>query len=211
MSSESDILAFQNSVEDNLDSASTALFNGKKWTFVTDSTSNSGQFGSGQIQFDLKNLSSQSQWVDLREATVEFPVKITAKITTSVANATATGRIHAAIIKNGWHQWISSAQLMINGQTIQSAQPYENVAAQWRILSSWSQDELVKQGPTCGFSLDDMTGDSDTSGNVVIGNGLANCTYSTFNTAEKGFDCLNAPPATYDTTLVNKGAIDRAL
>ena len=211
MSSESDIIAFQNSVEDNLDSASTALFNGKRWTYITDSTSNSGQFGAGQIQFDLKNLSSQSQWIDLREATVEFPVKITAKITSTVAGATATGRLHAAIIKNGWHQWISSAQLMINGQTIQSAQPYENVAAQWRILSSWSQDELVKQGPTCGFSLDDMTGDSDTSGNVVIGNGLANCTYSTFNTAEKGFDCLNAPTATYDTTLVNKGAIDRAL
>ena len=211
MSSESDILAFQNSVEDNLDSASTALFNGKKWTFVTDSTSNSGQFGSGQIQFDLKNLSSQSQWVDLREATVEFPVKITAKITTSVASATATGRIHAAIIKNGWHQWISSAQLMINGQTIQSAQPYENVAAQWRILSTWSQDELIKQGPTCGFSLDDMTGDSETSGSLLVNNGLAICNFATFNTPVKGFDCLNAPTATYDTTLVNKGAIDRAL
>ena len=212
MSSESDILAFQNSVEDNLDAASTALFNGKRWTYITDSTSNSGQFGSGQIQFDLKNLSSQSQWVDLQEAVVEFPVKITAEITSSVANAQATGRIHAAIIKNGWHQWISSAQLMINGQTIQSAQPYENVAAQWRILSTWSQDELVKQGPTCGFSLDDMTGDSDTSGSVVIGNGLANCAYATFNQPVKGFDCLNnATTASYDNTLVNKGAIDRAL
>jgi hypothetical protein len=211
MSSEADILAFQNSVEDNLDAASTALFNGKKWTYITDSTSNSGQFGSGQIQFDLKNLSSQSQWIDLREATVEFPVKITAEITSSVASAQATGRIHAAIIKNGWHQWISSAQLMINGQTIQSAQPYENVAAQWRILSTWSQDELVKQGPTCGFSLDDMTGDSDTSGSVIIGNGLANCTFGTFNTGPKGFDCLNNAAAAYDNTLVNKGAIDRAL
>lgn len=214
MSSESDILAFQNSVEDNLDAASTALFNGKRWTYITDSTSNSGQFGSGQIQFDLKNLSSQSQWIDLREATVEFPVKIVAKVTNPVASGVVTGNIHAAIIKNGWHQWISSAQLMINGQTIQSAQPYENVAAQWRILSTWSQDELVKQGPTCGFSLDDMTGDSETSalGTTASGttNGLANCNYTTFNTAAKGFDCLNTDLGAASATLVNKGAIDRA-
>lgn len=209
MSSESDILAFQNSVEDNLDAASTALFNGKKWTYITDSTSNSGQFGSGQIQFDLKNLSSQSQWVDLREAVVEFPVKITAKITSNVSGGIATGNVHSAIIKNGWHQWISSAQLMINGQTIQSAQPYENVAAQWRILSTWSQDELIKQGPTCGFSLDDMTGDSEIS-NLGVASGLANCAYLTFNTGPKGFDCLNNAVSVIDNTLVNKGALDRA-
>jgi hypothetical protein len=210
MSSEADILAFQNSVEDNLDAASTALFNGKKWTYITDSTSNSGSFGSGQIQFDLKNLSSQSQWIDLREAVVEFPVKIIAKVTNPVASGVVTGNVHAAIIKNGWHQWISSAQLMINGQTIQSAQPYENVAAQWRILSTWSQDELVKQGPTCGFSLDDMTGDSETS-TLANGNGLANCQYDTFNTGPKGFDCLNTNLGAASATLVNKGAIDRAL
>jgi len=210
MSSEADILAFQNSVEDNLDAASTALFNGKKWTYITDSTSNSGSFGSGQIQFDLKNLSSQSQWIDLREAVVEFPVKIIAKVTNPVTNGFVTGNIHSAIIKNGWHQWISSAQLMINGQTIQSAQPYENVAAQWRILSTWSQDELVKQGPTCGFSLDDMTGDSETS-TLASSNGLANCQYDTFNTGPKGFDCLNTAAGAASTTLVNKGAIDRAL
>ena len=208
MSSESDILAFQNSVEDNLDAASTALFNGKKWTYITDSTSNSGQFGSGQIQFDLKNLSSQSQWIDLREATVEFPVKIVAKVTNPVASGVVTGNIHAAIIKNGWHQWISSAQLMINGQTIQSAQPYENVAAQWRILSTWSQDELVKQGPTCGFSLDDMTNDSESS--ALGANGLANCVFTTFNTAAKGFDSINTDAGVNATSLVNKGAIDRA-
>lgn len=209
MSSESDILAFQNSVEDNLDQASTALFNGKRWTYITDSTSNSGQFGSGQIQFDLKNLSSQSQWIDLREATVEFPVKIVAKVTNPVASGVVTGNIHSAIIKNGWHQWISSAQLMINGQTIQSAQPYENVAAQWRILSTWSQDELIKQGPTCGFSLDDMTGDSETS-TLDSTNGLSNCAYATFNTAAKGFDCINTSSGGTSATLVNKGAIDRA-
>ena len=208
MSSDGDILAFQNSVEDNLESAQTVLFNQKKWNYITDSTSNSGSFGSGQIQFDLSSFASQSQWLSLNEAVVEFPVKIVAT-TAGVASGVVTGGIHSTIIKNGWHQWISSAQLMINGQTLQTSQPYENVATQWRILSSWSQDELVKQGPSCGFALDDMTGDSETSALASDG-GLANATASTFLTSAKGFDCLNTDIAAPSTLLVNKGAIDRA-
>jgi hypothetical protein len=208
MSSDGDILAFSNSVEDNLESTQTMLFNQKKWTYITDSTSNSGTFGSGQIQFDLSSLSSQSQWLSLNEAVVEFPVKIVAT-TAGVAGGIVTGGIHSTIIKNGWHQWISSAQLMINGQTLQTAQPYENVATQWRILSSWSQDELVKQGPSCGFALDDMTGNSESSVLASDG-GLANATAATFLSETKGFDCLNTIANVPSTLLVNKGAIDRA-
>lgn len=202
MSSESDILAFQNSVEDNLDQASTVLFNGKRWAYITDSTSNSGQFGSGQIQFDLSSFASQSQWLNLAEAVIEFPVKVVAKV--AVAGTSVTNAINSVIIKNGWHQWIDGCQLMINGQTIQSAQPFENVAAQWRIVSSWSQDELVKQGPTCGFALDDMTGDSDVSTSYSITTGLANAVNSTA-TSVKGFDAVNN-----QAVLLNKGVQDRA-
>ena len=217
MSSDGDILAFQNSTEDNLDSAQTVLFNQKKWSCITDSTSNSGSFGSGQIQFDLSSLSSQSQWLSLNEAVIEFPVKIVAT-TAGVTSGVVTGNIHSAIIKNGWHQWISSAQLMINGQTIQASQPYENVATQWRILSSWSQDELVKQGPTCGFALDDMTNSlavnttaAPASAKLAPASGLANATYATFMTAPKGFDSLNDASGNPSALLTNKGAIERAL
>ncbi len=157
MSSDGDHVAVQTSMNDNLADASTVHFNDKNFTFITDSTSNSGSFSSGQIQFDLSTLNSQSQWINLSEAVIEFPVKITATLNNT---ATTTAAIHTAIIKNGWHQWIDSAQLIINGQTIQSAQPFENVAGTFRILSSWSQDTLKKWGPTCGFALDDVTNDT---------------------------------------------------
>lgn len=53
MSSESDKVAYELSVDeqDNVN-----LFESKKWTYITDSTSANGQF-SGQIQFDLNTLS----------------------------------------------------------------------------------------------------------------------------------------------------------
>jgi len=200
MSSDGDIIAFQNSVNDNLADASNVHFSDKNFTFITDSTSNSGSFSSGQIQFDLSTLNSQSQWINLSEAVIEFPVKMTAQVITAATGTVSPLTIAnsaTTIIKNGWHQWIDAAQLIINGQTIQSSQPYENIAATFRILSTWSQDELKKFGSTCGVALDDCT--SDTS-NPTAATGLNNTTYSTVAAAVKGFDCVNN-----QSVLNNKG------
>lgn len=200
MSSDGDIIAFQNSLNDNLADATNVHFSDKNYTFITDSTSNSGSFSSGQIQFDLGILQSQSQWVSLSEAVIEFPVKMTAQVITAatgtvspltIANAATT------IIKNGWHQWIDASQLIIGSQTIQSAQPYENVAATFRILSTWSQDELTKFGSTCGVALDNCTSDVKDPTAVT---GLNNATYTTVTNSVKGFDCVNN-----QSVLNNKG------
>jgi hypothetical protein len=200
MSSDSDIIAFQNSMNDNLGDATTVHFNDKNYTFITDSTSNSGSFSSGQIQFDLSTLNSQSQWINLNEAVIEFPVKVTAQVIVAATGTVSPNSIASAattIVKSGWHQWIDSCQLIINGQTIQASQPYENVAATFRILSTWSQDELKKFGPTCGVALDDCSSDIQNPTSVT---GLHNASYSTVATSVKGFDCINN-----QTILNNKG------
>lgn len=208
MSSDSDLLAFHNSINDNLSEATDVKFNDKNYTFITDSTSNSGSFSSGQIQFDLSTLNSQSQWINLSEAMIEFPVKVLASVLTPGTGTETTKTIASAattIIKNGWHQWIDSCQVIINGQTIQSAQPYENVAAQFRILSKWSQDELVKMGPTCGVALDDCTASSETSTTVSNVVGMSNTTYTTVATSVKGLDVINN-----QSSLFNKGITTRS-
>ncbi len=204
MSSDGDQVVFQAATANNADPV---LFQDKNYTFITDSTSNSGSFSSGSITFDLSTLNSQSQWVSLPEATIEFPVKITAQLSTAAVgtpgNSSAT--ILAAINKCGFHQWIDSAQLIVNGQTVQASQPYENVAAQFRILSTWSQDTLRKWGPTCGVALDDMTGDISAPAAAIDSVGLHNANAATVATSAKGFDCV-----TNQTILGNKGVLARA-
>ena len=135
---EGDECVFERSVRNNDEPI---IFNDKKYTFITDSTSNQGSFSSGQIQFNLKTLSSQSQWTSLPEMVVEFPIKITAQVTTAAGGGgtythSSFAGIDSVIMKAGFHHWINSAQLIINGQTIQSLQQFENVAATYRILSS---------------------------------------------------------------------------
>ena len=207
MSSDGDQIAVHNSLNDNAADASDVPFSDKNYTFITDSTSNSGSFSSGQITFDLSTLASQSQFVNLSEATIEFPVKMTATVTTAGTGGETTksiAQVSTSIIKNGWHQWIDSTQLIINGQTIQSAQPYENVAATFRILTKWSQDDLVKHGTSCGVALDDMTASGETTTTVSNTVGLGNAAYATVATNVKGLDVINN-----QSVLFNKGITSR--
>lgn len=202
MSSDGDIIVVENSMNDNLTESSSVHFSDKNYTYIVDSTSNSGSFTSGQIQFDLSTLNSQSQWINLQEAVIEFPVKITASA--GVSATVTTAGINSAIIKNGWHQFIDGCQIIINGQTIQSMQTYENVAAQFRILSSWSQDTLKKWGTSCGFALDDCT-NSETSTTLSVTTGLNNVPFGTVCTTARGFDAVNNQAA-----IFNKGIVARA-
>lgn len=204
MATEADQVMVETSTRNN---AEPLFFTEKKTNFIVDSSSNSGNFQSGQISFDLSTFSSQN-WQSLSEAVFEIPVKITAKVA-QAANGTTPGtnnaRLLSIIQKNGHHQWINSAQLIINGQTIQSQQPYENVAATYRILSKWSNDTLTKWGSACNVSLDDCTGGSEGSTSYSGSVGLNNATLSTVATSARGFDSTN-----YQSELLNTGVINRA-
>lgn len=205
MSLEGDQIVFENSVANN---SEPVLFEEKKYNFITDSTSVSGSFQSGQINFDLSTFSSQN-WVSLSEAVIEFPLKITARLTTPATGTgtapTQSAGILSAICKNGFHQWINAAQLIINGQSIQSQQPMESVASTYRILSSWSQDTLNKWGDSCGIALDDCSADAEVSTTYANNIGLANAAESSILKANRGADTTNN-----QSILFNKGTSTRA-
>jgi hypothetical protein len=150
MASESDRVAFDESVQPFDE---TVLFQDKKWTYITDSTSNGGNFSS-QIQFDLNTLSSQSQWVDLSQAYVQFPIRVKVRNAGASSISSVSTTQILTCLKNGFHQFIDSVQLVVDGQTIQTSQIYENIAANFRVLSTWSKDTLAQYGPTLGIALD---------------------------------------------------------
>lgn len=199
MSSDSDKVVFEKALEpeDN-----TILFQGKKWTYITDNSSNGGTFSS-QLQFNLNTLANLDQWTDLSQGIITFPVKLNIAITS--ADNAATGNAKSmlnACIKNGFHQFVDSVQITVGGATIQSSQIYENVNTQFKILSEWSLDEYNKWGPSLGISLDDYQLSVDAasqafslSGNAetitVAGTsyaGIANTAVSTVVDSKKGFN-----------------------
>lgn len=195
MSSVSDKVVFEESVEgqDNVN-----LFEAKKWTYITDSSSTNGSFN-GQLQFDLNTLSSQNQYSDLSQAVIQFPVKLTIK-NGSVATAPGACTVNAATIKNGFHQFIDSVQIVLGSTTIQSSQIYTNIDTNYKILTEWSQDTLTKYGPTLGIALDDIDiSNNDTS--IGVAESLDN---AALITAATGFDVYSANLGIANTGVKNR-------
>lgn len=183
MSSESDQYVYMTSVEpqDNV-----SLFEEKKYTYVTDSNSNGGTFTS-QMQFDLQNLQSNA-FIDLKESYIQFPVKLTINKLSDTVSVAPT--INAATIKGGFHNFVDSIQIVINGSTVQTSQVYTNIDTTYKVLSEWSQDELDKYGPTLGIALDDYRVPFDTS--IGSAESLDNAALKTGTTNSLGWDMTYA-------------------
>ena len=165
MSSNADQEIFDSSVE-AYDNA--IYFKDKKWTYITDNSSNGGAFN-GQLQFDLSTLSSQSSWVSLKEAVIQWPIKLTIKNVGGAAQTPSRCAIQSAVMKSGYFQMIDSIQLVVDGQTVQTSQIHKGAEIQFKILKEWSKDTLNKYGPSLGIALD-RTENTTTETAVTLGN-----------------------------------------
>lgn len=169
MSSSSDKEIFSSSVEsfDN-----TVLFKNKKYTYITDNSAQNGSFTS-QLQFDLGTLSSQSRHVSLKEAIIHFPIKVNITNTSGNAQTPTYCGNFATCLKNGFHNFINNCQLIVDGKTLQSQTDFENVAANFRILSTWDKNMEDKLGPTLGWARDEFSNTSDQTSNPMASVGLS--------------------------------------
>jgi len=178
MSSSADQVVFQESIASQDHSG---LFSDKKYTYITDTSSNNGNF-SGQLSFDLNTLSSQQNWTDLSEAYIQFPVKLSIKTNTAITAHNINQ--FSATIKNGFHHFVDSVQITIGGSTVQSSQIYNNIDTTYKMMTEWSKDEFEKFGPSLGLSLDDYALADDSA--ITTYTGLDNATIANLSPAYKG-------------------------
>lgn len=177
MSSESDKVIFENSVEPY---DSSVLFKDKSYVYLTDNSSNGGVFN-GQLQWDLGVMSSQSSYLSLKDAILNFPIRVRITNTGSGAQTPVSSTVLNTVLKNGFYQFIDSVSLVVNGQTLQNSQIYENIACNFRVLTEFSKDELAKNGNMLGIALDRW---ASTSANPT----LNNVSTQTYVPQYKGFD-----------------------
>lgn len=109
--------------------------------------SNSGSYN-GQIIFDLSSLSTTSGWLSLGEAYIEIPyvigVKGSADVNSYLNNQTIT-------IKDGYHHLIDSIAVEFNQKTVCQVQNFTNVHTHFKMLTSSSAEDLLKNRATTGF------------------------------------------------------------
>lgn len=146
-------------------------FTSKEVLYIQDQ--NSGGSYAGQIQFDCSSLANNQRWLNYQEAYLEIPFQIDFKASFDI---TAAGVInsYAAGLKNGYYQIIDSMQVDLNNQNIVQLQNNLNMLVNYKVLTSFSQDDLAKLGPSIGVEPD--TAESYTFSAVASesGDGYAN-------------------------------------
>lgn len=109
-----------------------------------------------QIIFSTKGQLGTNLYVDLRNSYIEVPFYISMKSSVNIAGADVTNAFMAGL-KNGSHQIIDSLILRYAGANVAQTSNYSNMMINYKLLSSWTQEDLYKYGDKLMFSPDGST------------------------------------------------------
>ena len=121
------------------------------------------------VQFDLGQIYNSQKFTDTNDMFMVVPITMVAGM--SQANGTAVppvaGNVNLLSLKTNFIHLLHQADLQINGKTIESTQPYLNIAKHFQMMSEMSVNDLATIGSTYGF------GDVVDNPRSVVWNGIA--------------------------------------
>lgn len=144
---------------------------------------NNQSYGSGQVQIDTSSLSNSGRWCSYADAILQIPIVTALFPTTAITGWDNCDASFAVGIKNGFWHYIHSMSVELNGVTCVQLTPYSNIHVGWKAMTSFSQDDLQKLGPSLGFYPD--TPDSFTFNTLASAEGMGSS-----NNRNKGFENL---------------------
>lgn len=131
---------------------------------------NGGSYN-GQITFDTSILSNSGAWLAYSEAFLEIPFVCTFSSSGDVAAATNAFLVG---LKNGSHHLIDSLQVDYNNTNVIQLQPFTNFYVSYKMMTSFSQDDVKKHGPGLNFCPDTASSFSFEAKSGSNGDGYSN-------------------------------------
>mgnify|MGYP001562618347 CR=1 FL=1 len=149
-------------------------FTSKQWTFINDI--NQGNYGNRQVQFDMSGFFNAARFMSFSEmilvlplVTVLSPEDVFSDASTynvlngmgpnlPAASSTAVPRpnnLYSVGFKSGYWNLIYSMSVNADGVDVVQLQPNLNYIASAKAMMEWSQSDVQKHGPLCGFLPDD--------------------------------------------------------
>ena len=105
------------------------------------------------VQFDLGQIYNSQKFTDTNDMFIVVPITMVAGM--SQNNGTAIppvdGNVNLLSLKSNFIHLLHQADLQINGKTIESTQPYINIAKHFQMMSEMSVNDLTTIGSTYGF------------------------------------------------------------
>ena len=164
------------------------------------------------VQFDLGQIYNSQKFTDTNDMFIVVPITMVAGM--SQTNGTAVppvdGNVNLLSLKSNFIHLLHQADLQINGKTIESTQPYINIAKHFQMMSEMSVNDLATLGPTYGFGeVIDNPRSAVWNGNAVdkSGNGFTNNRIFAENGSVTGAVsavAFSSPAHRYQTTCQTK-------
>jgi hypothetical protein len=139
----------------------------KEVLMITDQ--NNGSY-SGTISIDSSSLANSGRYQDWKNAYLEIPLVITlsygggdANVVTAFNQADAGPPVvprstpFAVALKNGFHQILNSYSIEWNNTSVVQLSNFSNFYTSFKLMTTLSQDDLKKMGPSLGFYPDTST------------------------------------------------------
>ena len=140
----------------------------KNWVPINDS--NGLSYTSNKVTFNLDSFNSGSDYFSASESYIQIPLNIAVNFagtsTIMLTSATSVENNFIASLKNGSYNIIDKINYKLAGNEIITLDNFENCKIHYDILTSWSQDNVVKRGDELYFGLDDV---SSTYVNTLLG------------------------------------------
>jgi hypothetical protein len=177
-----DNLVFEESINSEVDSSE---FISKKWIYVNDSNS---QNYTSQVVIDSTPLSNAGGYINWQEAYIMMPLVVQLSsesldglVSVLPSTEPKLGQWSWAL-KNSFIQMINSMNVEFNNQNIIQQTPLTNVFRTFKLMTSYSENDLVNNGSNYGFFPDTMDGWEFNIADSNSGLGLCNNDPSFLNT-----------------------------
>ena len=149
-----DLVTYSKSVEEK---SSDSVFLNQSFLQVLDS--NNGSYSSSQATLETTSLASSDRFMDYREAYLSIPLLLTLGNNTNVnsaglADATNVSKIMG--LKNSYTSLIHSMSVDLNGTNIIQSTPFSDLYNAFKLMTSFSWNDVMSQGPSIGFYPDDV-------------------------------------------------------
>lgn len=122
---------------------------------ATINDSNNGQYNN-QIQFSTGQMNNTGKWVDFQNSYLEVPFTMAMKSSTDITTANYTNAFQMGL-KDSSLQIIDSISLQYNGTGVIQNSIFTNVIQHFKILASWTQEDLTKWGAATVTAPDTTT------------------------------------------------------
>jgi len=107
----------------------------------------------GIITFETSSISNSGKFADWTNSYFVIPYVVTM---TAAADLSGTTSRLSAGMKAGWWNLIHSMSVDLNGINIIQQSPFLNLYAAYKCMTSWSYNDMVKNGDSVGFWKDSV-------------------------------------------------------